>query len=133
MSLLRDLFDLFRSEPDHPATRNPKSKPATRKPARRQKTIVHPIVGEVTLSQSRRARRISLCVRPSCPVRLSYPYGVSTARALEFLESRIEWIQTARDRIAERLAQQPPPFRPKKNSAGGNSCGAKRWLYYRPA
>ena len=51
MSLLRDLFDLFRSEPDHPATRNPKSKPATRKPARRQKTIVHPIVGEVTLSQ----------------------------------------------------------------------------------
>ena len=108
MSLLRDLFDLFRSEPDHPATRNPKSKPATRKPARRQKTIVHPIVGEVTLSQSRRARRISLCVRPSGPVRLSYPYGVSTARALEFLESRIEWIQTARDRIAERLAQQPP-------------------------
>ena len=90
MSLLRDLFDLFRSEPDHPATRNPKSKPATRKPARRQKTIVHPIVGEVTLSQSRRARRISLCVRPSGPVRLSYPYGVSTARALEFLESRIE-------------------------------------------
>ena len=72
MSLLRDLFDLFRSEPDHPATRNPKSKPATRKPARRQKTIVHPIVGEVTLSQSRRARRISLCVRPSGPVRLSY-------------------------------------------------------------
>ena len=87
MSLLRDLFDLFRSEPDHPATRNPKSKPATRKPARRQKTIVHPIVGEVTLSQSRRARRISLCVRPSGPVRLSYPYGVSTARALEFLEA----------------------------------------------
>ena len=108
MSLLRDLFDLFRSEPDHPATRNPKSQPATRKPARRQKTIVHPKVGEVTLSQSRRARRSSLCVRPSGPVRLSYPYGVSTARALEFLESRIEWIQTARDRIAERLAQQPP-------------------------
>jgi hypothetical protein len=87
MSLLRDLFDLFRSEPDHPATRNPKSKPTTRKPARRQKTIVHPIVGEVTLSQSRQARRISLCVRPSGPVRLSYPYGVSTARALEFLEA----------------------------------------------
>ena len=94
MSLLRDLFDLFRSEPDHPATRNPKSKPATRKPARRQKTIVHPIVGEVTLSQSRRARRISL----GSPSNL-----------------------------------HAPPFRPKKNSAGGNSCGAKRWLYYRPA
>ena len=112
MSLLRDLFDLFRSEPDHPATRNPKSKPATRKPARRQKTIVHPIVGEVTLSQSRRARRISLCVRPSGPVRLSYPYGVSTGSPSNL---------------------HAPPFRPKKNSAGGNSCGAKRWLYYRPA
>ena len=108
MPLLRDLFGLFRSEPDHPTARKPKPKPETRKPVRRQKTIVHPIVGEVTLSQSRRARRISLCVRPYGPVRLSYPYGVSTARALEFLESRIEWIQTARDRIAERLAQQPP-------------------------
>ena len=108
MPLLRDLFGLFRSEPDHPTARKPKPKPETRKPVRRQKTIVHPIVGEVTLSQSRRARRISLCVRPYGPVRLSYPYGVSTARALEFLESRIGWIQTARDRIAERLAQQPP-------------------------
>ena len=77
MSLLRDLFDLFRSEPDHPATRNPKSKPATRKPARRQKTIVHPIVGEVTLSQSRRARRISLCVRPSgTEPKIKFYYGV---------------------------------------------------------
>ena len=82
--------------------------PRPENPPAGKKTIVHPIVGEVTLSQSRRARRISLCVRPSGPVRLSYPYGVSTARALEFLESRIEWIQTARDRIAERLAQQPP-------------------------
>ena len=102
MPLLRDLFGLFRSEPDHPTARKPKPKPETRKPVRRQKTIVHPIVGEVTLSQSRRARRISLCVRPYGPVRLSYPYGVSTARALEFLESRIGWIQTARDRIAGR-------------------------------
>lgn len=66
-------------------------------------------------------RRISLCVRPSGPVRLSYPYGVSTARALEFLESRIEWIQTARDRIAERLAQQPPrpTLSPKRTPPAG--------------
>ena len=120
MPLLRDLFGLFRSEPDHPTARKPKPKPETRKPVRRQKTIVHPIVGEVTLSQSRRARRISLCVRPYGPVRLSYPYGVSTARALEFLESRIGWIQTARDRIAERLAQQPPrPFARRRTPPTG--------------
>ena len=41
----------------------------------------------------------------------------------------------SRDRIAERLAQQPPrpTLSPEEDSAGGNSCGAKRWLYYRPA
>ena len=40
MPLLRDLFGLFRSEPDHPTARKPKPKPETRKPVRRQKTIV---------------------------------------------------------------------------------------------
>lgn len=108
MPLLRDLFDLFRSEPDLSASRKQKPKPATKKAVRTKKTIEHPVIGEVTLSQSRRARRISLCVRPSGAVRLSYPYNVATARALEFLESRIEWIESARRRMTERLAQQPP-------------------------
>ena len=36
---------------------------------------------------------------------------------------------------SERLAQQPPrpTLSPEEDSADGNSCGAKRWLYYRPA
>ena len=108
MPLLRDLFDLFRCEPDLPAPRKQLLKPATKKAIRTKKTIVHPVIGEITLSQSRRARRISLCVRPSGSVRLSYPYGISTARALEFLENRIGWIESARERMTERLAQQPP-------------------------
>ena len=36
----------------------------------------HPRLGEVVLSQSPRARRVSIRVRPSGAVRVSYPRGV---------------------------------------------------------
>lgn len=62
----------------------------------------------VTLSQSRRARRISLAVKPSGTVRLSFPCSVSAKRALVFLDSRTEWILAARHRMEARLAQHPP-------------------------
>ena len=38
---------------------------------------VHPRLGEVTLSQSVRARRVSISVRATGAVRLSFPRGVS--------------------------------------------------------
>ncbi|MDE5706621.1 MAG: M48 family metallopeptidase [Alistipes sp.] len=72
-----------------------------------KQVVRHPLVGEVTLSQSRRARRISLSVGASGAVRLSYPCGIARARAWAFLESRIGWIEEARRRIAARLAEQP--------------------------
>ena len=49
-------------------------------------TVEHPRLGEVVLSQSRRARRISISVRGTGCVRLSFPCGVSARRAMEFLE-----------------------------------------------
>lgn len=61
-------------------------------------------IGDVRVVRNRRNRRISLSVRPSGEVRLSFPFGVSERRALSFLESRIDWILQARKRIAERSA-----------------------------
>ncbi len=62
----------------------------------------HPRLGEITLVQSSRARRITLSVRPSGEVRLTYPRSVAKKRALEFLESRVEWVEQSRCRLAER-------------------------------
>lgn len=71
----------------------------------------HPRLGEITLSRTRRARRITVCVRGTGAVRLSYPYGVSKRRALEFLEGKVEWVRAARARMAARTRVEPvlPP------------------------
>ena len=55
-------------------------------------TVEHPRLGEVVLSQSRRARRISISVRGTGCVRLSFPCGVSARRAMEFLECKAGWV-----------------------------------------
>ena len=67
----------------------------------------HPRLGVVILVRSWRARRITLSVRPSGEVRLTYPRMVSKARALEFLESRVEWVEQSRRRLAERISPAP--------------------------
>lgn len=66
------------------------------------KTVTVDGIGDVRIVRSGRNRRISLSVRPSGEVRLSFPLVVSERRALEFLESRIDWILQARQRIAKR-------------------------------
>lgn len=71
-----------------------------------QEIFRHPTLGEVTLSCTRRARRISLSVRPSGEVRLSFPPCVSVRRAVVFLESKAEWAEAARRRMAERVEPQ---------------------------
>lgn len=54
-----------------------------------------------------RARRVVISVRPSGEVRLTYPRMVGKAWALEFLESRVEWVEQSRCRLAERVVHQP--------------------------
>lgn len=63
--------------------------------------------GEVTLVRSRRARRVTITVRPSGLVRLTYPFGISRARALAFAEAKIDWIVSARKRVAARREAMP--------------------------
>lgn len=73
-----------------------------------EKTIYnHSLLGEVTLVCSWRARRITLSVRASGEVRLTYPHIVSKKRALELLESRVEWVEQSRRRLVDRSVPRP--------------------------
>ena len=78
-----------------------------------KKIVTHPEAGEVTLSKTRRSRRVSLTVRPDGSVRLSFPVWVTQKRALRFLDEKQEWIAAARLKMAqkypERRAGIPPP------------------------
>ena len=80
-------------------------------------TVEHPRLGEVVLSQSRRARRISISVRGTGCVRLSFPCGVSARRAMEFLECKAGWVEAARARLAQRRAALPPQLPPAAEKA----------------
>lgn len=75
------------------------------------KRVVHARVGEVILSRTARARRISISVRANGVVRLLFPLGVGEEQAVAFLEQKIAWIEAARARLAARrpvVAPLPP-------------------------
>lgn len=76
--------------------------------------LQHPVLGEITLSRTPRARRITLSVKPSGVVRLSFPISVSPQRALAFLDSRLDWVAAARERLAGRIAAAPPARTPEE-------------------
>ena len=69
------------------------------------KVYKHPRLGDVLLRQRWTTSRISLSVKPSGEVRLSYPRLVSTAKALRFLEEKVEWVLQMREKVAERSMQ----------------------------
>lgn len=76
----------------------------------------HPRLGEITLVQSPRARRITVTVRASS-VRLAYPRGVSRRRALEFLETKLDWVESTRKRLSAKQAALPPELPPDEQQA----------------
>ncbi len=75
---------------------------------------VHERLGVVTLSQSRRTVHISISVRPSGEIRLSYPTSVSTRRALAFLDSREEWALQAKEKMRQCAASSSQPHSPEE-------------------
>lgn len=82
-----------------------------------RKRIQHPVVGEIILSPSPRARRVSISVRVSGEVRLSYPARMPAKRALGFLDEKSDWILAARERMARRRAMLPPQLPPEEQKA----------------
>lgn len=67
----------------------------------------HPVLGEVVVCRSPRARRIRLTVRADGRVRVTYPWQMARERALEFLEQHCAWVVATRDRLAARNAGRP--------------------------
>lgn len=72
-----------------------------------QSVFHHPTLGDITISCTRRARRISLSVRPTGAVRLSFPPYVAEHRALEFLESKRNWVLKAKEKYTTRNSHSP--------------------------
>lgn len=64
--------------------------------------INHPELGEITVSKTRRARRITLSVRPPDKIRLSIPPSVSVREAMRFADSKAEWVRGAIAKYAEK-------------------------------
>lgn len=58
-----------------------------------QTVIQHHILGDITVSQTWRAKRISLSVRPPDRIRLSIPYNVPLSEALRFVDTKTEWVK----------------------------------------
>lgn len=69
---------------------------------------IDPRLGEILLNQTSRARRLSITVLTSGIVRLSYPKSISTAKALECLETKVDWILAAQKSLEQRRAKNPP-------------------------
>ncbi len=68
----------------------------------------HPLLGPVTLAPTRRARRLTISVKPSGEVRVSFPPLVGEERVLKFLEEHMPWALKARERMARRVELHPP-------------------------
>ena len=73
------------------------------------KEIVHidPVVGEVRLRKSGRARRVSIRVHPTRGILVTVPSYVPYAMGISFLESRREWCLEALERARGRNAELP--------------------------
>lgn len=83
-----------------------------------ERTVIrHPTVGEVTLCPSPRARRISISVRVSGEVRLTFPQRMSAKRAQAFLDEKSDWVLAARERMARKRAALPPSLPPDEQKA----------------
>ncbi len=73
--------------------------------------MTHPVLGEVECVRSARARRITISVRRGGKVRLAYPQQTSQRQAWAFLETKVAWVELARQRVTARTPVEPslPP------------------------
>ena len=73
----------------------------------KEKVHIDPVLGEVRLRKSARARRISIRVHPRRGVVVTVPSYVAYAMGVTFLESRREWVLAALERANARNADLP--------------------------
>ena len=73
----------------------------------KEKVHIDPVLGEVRLRKSARARRISIRVHPARGILVTVPYHVPYSLGVTFLESRREWAREALERAGARNADLP--------------------------
>ena len=73
----------------------------------REKVHIDPVLGEVTLRKSPRARGRSIRVHPTRGILVTVPFFESFAKGVAFLESRRAWVQAALDRLNARNSDLP--------------------------
>lgn len=73
----------------------------------KEKVHIDPVLGEVRLRKSARARRISIRVHPRRGILVTVPFYAPYAMGIAFLESRREWVLVALERAAARNADLP--------------------------
>ena len=73
----------------------------------REKVHIDPVLGEVTLRKSSRARRLSIRVHPARGILVTMPSFVPYAMGVAFLTSRREWVRAALERASARNAALP--------------------------
>ena len=71
------------------------------------KVHIDPVLGEVQLRKSRRARRVSIRVNAARGIVVTVPYFAPYALGVQFLESRREWAAAALQRARARNAELP--------------------------
>ena len=72
-----------------------------------EKIHIDPVLGEVTLRRSSRARRVSIRVHPVRGVVVTVPFLTPYVRGISFLESRREWVNKVLERYQTRNADLP--------------------------
>ncbi len=89
------------------------------RPEMTSKTVVLKSIGTVLMERSRRARRISVSIRPFKGVRVAVPLGVSFDKAQVFVQSQAGWIKKhlGRMELLERRAKVLSVNRPINRSA----------------
>jgi hypothetical protein len=73
----------------------------------KEKVHIDPVLGEVRLRKSARARRISIRVHPVRGIVVTVPYHAPYALGVTFLEARREWAREALERAGARNADLP--------------------------
>jgi hypothetical protein len=64
-----------------------------------KKTVLIDGAGQVDFVKSKRARRLSISVRPFKPVRVAIPLRLSFKKAREYFDTNIEWVRKSSEHI----------------------------------
>jgi len=82
-------------------------------------------VGQILFERSKRARHISISVKPFKGVRVAVPYGVSFDKATQFAQSKKNWIKKHLDKM-KRVEKEHEAF--SKHSTEINRAEARKKL-----